>query len=112
MMGEEVPANNELNKVPEALELSPWLYDHLEERARPMTSQGLPQLQHESRRLAGMVARHFEVPKTISRTGGFTFLSRALHNILLKVNKTETPELYRMIDLPWFRPHDEPLRCM
>jgi hypothetical protein len=111
MTDEQVSANDK-NEGKGTLELTPWMRERLEERAHPLFSQGISQ--NGGNRLTNVVKQHVGISDVLSRVGKLTFLSGAYHGILRKVGRTGTPELYRMIDLPWFRTRDasreEPMR--
>jgi hypothetical protein len=104
MADEEVSANNK-NEDLGTPELNSWMRARMEERARPLSSQGLHRSYNGSR-LTNSVAEHVGMSDALSRDRRLTFLTGAYRGILRKVGRTETPELFKMIDLPWFRIRD------
>jgi hypothetical protein len=103
MTDNEVPLNKQQDSGQEDQELTPWLQKRLEERARPLTSQGLLQVVHHGGQLARWVIKHTSLSSLISRVGNLTFLSRASRGIARRAASVEPSDIYSILDLPWFR---------
>ncbi|UCD08519.1 MAG: hypothetical protein JSU79_09180 [Dehalococcoidales bacterium] len=106
-------SNNREDVDQEERKLSPWLQKRMEERAHPFASQGLfagltssgvrnqpfQRLWERSDRLSKMGPA-----PAISQTTRQPFLSKAMIGIISRTIATGTSSLYKMLDLPWFRP--------
>ncbi|OGN87549.1 MAG: hypothetical protein A2158_07315 [Chloroflexi bacterium RBG_13_46_14] len=113
MADNESLSNKQEDIAQEELKLSPWLQKRLEERADPFTSlglfAGLSTFAVRNRRFqrlwegSGRLGRAGLVP-AISRTGRLPLVSKALLGIISRTATIGASSLYKMLDLPWFRP--------
>ncbi len=113
MADNESLADKKMDVDQDELKLSPWLQKRMEERALPFNSQGLftgltsfvvrnqpfQRLFERSNRLSRV-----RLTRAISQTNRQPFLSKAMLDIISRTINTGTSSLYKILDLPWFRP--------
>jgi hypothetical protein len=103
MAEDEVSVSNQMEKEPVIQELSPWMKKRLEERSRPFSPQGLIELLRNGSKLTKSVVKHTGIQDVLSRIGNLGFLSKSYRSIISRAGRAEPPDIYRMLDLPWFR---------
>ncbi len=102
-MAEDEVSVNKMEKEPGAQELSTWMKKRLDDRAKPFSPQGLIELLLNGSKLAKSVVKHAGITDVLSRIKNLGFLSKSYRNIIARADKAESPNIYKMIDLPWFR---------
>ncbi|HEY93629.1 MAG TPA: hypothetical protein G4O15_01665 [Dehalococcoidia bacterium] len=109
----ESVSNNREDIDRDELKLSPWLYKRMEERAHPFTSQrlsaGLTSFVVRNQPFQRLLERSDRLSRAglspaISQTDRQPLLSKAMLGVISRTIATGTSSLYRMLNLPWFRP--------
>lgn len=118
-MDNEGLSNEWRENPPMDQEIDPWLYGRLEERARPLNSrvltvdkpalistgyQKLLRLSGKSNRIADSVLGRVRLPSGIFQADKLSLFSRTFSGIISRDVTNGTSNLYKMLNLPWFRP--------
>jgi hypothetical protein len=104
MLDNKDSLNNQQDNTKVNREIHPWLRKRLEERARPLTSQKLPQLVHSGSQLARWVVNHTGLASMISRAERLISLPRSFGSLISRKPTDGISGRYPILNLPWFKP--------